>query len=178
MFNVSVKVENTNPKLFEQIKKRAQKLARRKVAVGFPHGRLNAPHYQNKHSNEKPSIIDVAIWNNFGIGVPRRDFMTPATEKWQEWTNEYVNSLKTQILQGKESIDDVLGQIGIKGASIISDTIVELKDPPNSPITIHGGVVRKGGKTFYVEGKGSANPLFDSGDLSRAPTYELRDVEK
>lgn len=178
MFNVNVKVENTNPKLIEQLKKRAKKLASRKVAVGFPHGRLNNPHYTNEDGTPGPSIIDVAIWNNFGIGVPRRDFMTPATKEWQEWSTDYVNKLKTQILQGKEDIDDVLGQIGIMGASIVSDAIVDLKEPPNSPITIHGGIIKKHGKVIKIKGKGSSNPLYDSGDLSRAPTFELRDVEK
>lgn len=163
MFNVSVKVENTNPKLLEQLKKRAQKLARRKVAVGFPRGRLNNPHYESEHGGQGPSIIDVAIQNNFGIGVPRRDFMTPATEKWQEWCAEFVDAVKAPLLEGKVNVDDVLGQMGMKGADIISEEIIALKTPPNAPETI----IRKG----------SSNPLVDSGDMSKAPTFELRDVE-
>lgn len=164
MFNVSVKVENTNPNMVKDLQRKAKEIARRKVAVGFPHGRLNAPHYESKHGGQGPSIIDVAIQNNFGIGVPRRDFMTPATEKWQEWCTEFVNAVKAQIIEGKVNVDDLLSQMGMKGADIISEEIIALKEPPNAPETIRR--------------KGSSNPLVDSGDMSKAPTFELRTVEK
>lgn len=179
MFTISVKTVQKNPEFLKELKKRAQAIARKKVAIGFPKGKLNAPHYEPKGNEPGPSIIDVAIWNNFGLGVPRRDFMTPATQKWEPFCEETVESLKEDIISGKINIDDVLGTLGQKGASLIANAIEELKDPPNAPVTIHGGLVRtKSGEMIEIKGKGSANPLIDSGDMRRAVTYEIRTVEK
>lgn len=164
MFTISVKTVQKNPEFLKELKKRAQAIARKKVAIGFPKGRLNAPHYEPEGNEPGPSIIDVAIWNNFGIGVPRRDFMTPATQKWEPFCEETVESLKEDIIAGNINIDDVLGILGQKGADLISDEIIALREPPNSPVTI--------------ERKKSSNPLVDSGDMSKAPTYEIRSVEK
>ena len=164
MFTISVKTVQKNPEFLKELKKRAQEIARKKIAVGFPKGRLNAPHYEPEGNEPGPSIIDVAIWNNFGLGVPRRDFMTPATQKWETYCEETVESLKEDIIAGNINIDDVLGILGQKGADLISDEIIALREPPNSPATI--------------ERKKSSNPLVDSGDMSKAPTYEIRNVEK
>lgn len=179
MFTISVKTTQTNPEFLKELKKRVKEIARKKVAIGFPKGKLNAPHYLTNDNKPGPSIIDVAIWNNFGLGVPRRDFMTPATQKWQPFCQEIAEKNKEDLISGRVNIDEVLGTIGQQGASMIADEIDELKDPPNSPITIHGGLVRtKSGKMIKVEGKGSSNPLIDSGDMWRAVTYEIRTVEK
>lgn len=164
MFTISVKTVQKNPEFLKELKKRAQEIARKKIAVGFPKGRLNAPHYEPEGNEPGPSIIDVAIWNNFGIGVPRRDFMTPATQKWEPFCEETVEALKEDIIAGNINIDDVLGILGQKGADLISDEIIALREPPNSPVTIAR--------------KKSSNPLVDSGDMSKAPTYEIRSVEK
>lgn len=164
MFTISVKTVQKNPEFLKELKKRAQEIARKKIAVGFPKGRLNAPHYEPEGNEPGPSIIDVAIWNNFGIGVPRRDFMTPATQKWEPFCEETVEALKEDIIAGNINIDDVLGILGQKGADLISDEIIALREPPNSPATIAR--------------KKSSNPLVDSGDMSKAPTYEIRTVEK
>ena len=162
MFTVDIKAEASDPAAIKKLQKRAKEIARKTVAVGFPKGKLNAPHYEGEDGKPGPSIIDVAIWNNFGIGVPRRDFMTPATEKWKVFCNELINSMKMEILEGKISIEDVLNLAGQKGADIISEEIIKLREPPNSPATI--------------ERKKSSNPLVDSGDMSKAPIHEIREV--
>ena len=162
MFTINIKAEVKNPDAIEKLKKRAEKIARKHAAVGFPKGKLNAPHYEGEGNLPGPSIIDVAIWNNFGIGVPKRDFMTPATQRWKTFCTEVINSMKMEILEGKIDIDDVLNLVGQKGADIISEEIIRLREPPNSPATIAR--------------KKSSNPLVDSGDMSKAPVHEIREV--
>jgi hypothetical protein len=157
MFTIDIKADVKNPEAYEKLKKRAKEIPRKTVAVGFPKGKLNTPHYE-----DGASIIDVAIWNNFGIGVPKRDFMTPSTRKWKEFCTELINSMKMEILEGKINIDDVLNLAGQKGADIISEEIIKLRTPPNSPYTI--------------EKKKSSNPLVDTGDMSKAPMHEIREV--
>ena len=177
MFTVNIKVKQKNPEAFAQLKKRLQKISEKKVVAGFPKGKLNNPHYEPEDGRGPgPSIIDVAIWNNFGIGVPRRDFMTPASKEWQEYFEQMLELAKDAIIDGTQDIDEFLGMMGAQGAEFISDAIIKLKTPPNAPVTIHGGWIRtKSGKWKKIKGKGGKNnPLVDSGDLSRAPTYELR----
>lgn len=164
MFTIDIKADVKNPDAIKKLQKRAKEIARKTVAVGFPKGKLNAPHYEGEHGKPGPSIIDVAIWNNFGIGVPKRDFMTPSTRKWKEFCTELINSMKMEILEGKINIDDVLNLAGQKGADIISEEIIKLRTPPNSPYTI--------------EKKKSSNPLVDTGDMSKAPMHEIREVEE
>lgn len=150
-----------------EIKKNLQDLANKKVVCGFPKGKLNAPHYQFRHGRglkenpNPPSIIDVAIWNNYGIGVPRRDFMTPSSKRWAELCKEKVAEAGDDLLLGKINVKSFLLKLGGDGAEIIKEEIAKLDTPPNAPLTIAL--------------KGSENPLVDSGDMLNATTYELRE---
>lgn len=174
MFTVDIKVKNKNPNALKEFKKHVKEISRKRVVAGFPKGKLNNPHYDSG-----ASIIDVAIWNNFGVpemNIPRRNFMTPASNEWQKYFEQMVQVYGDEIINGDMNIDNFLDAMGQEGASIISDAIVRIKRPPNAPITLKGGWMRnkKSGKPFKVEGKKSTNPLVDSGDLSKAPTYEIR----
>lgn len=157
MFTVDIKADVKNPDAIKKLQRRAKEIARRTVAVGYPKGKLNIPHYDNG-----ASIIDVAIWNNFGFGVPRRDFMTPSTKRWKEVCTELANKMKIGILSGKIDIDYFLGLAGQEGARIIQEEIDHLREPPNSPVTIRL--------------KNSSNPLIESRDMLKATTYELREA--
>lgn len=160
MFTVKIKVKEKNPQALEALKKRMSEISRHKVVAGFPKGKLNNPHYEGEKGKPGPSIIDVAIWNNFGIGVPRRDFMTPATKLWQKYIEQQLSMVQDDIVNGSMDIKMFLNLMGQAGAELISDSIVKLREPPNSPETI--------------ERKKSSNPLVDSGDMSKAPIHEIR----
>jgi hypothetical protein len=174
MFTVNVKITEKNPGAYKALKKRLEQISRKRVVAGFPKGKLNNPHYDSG-----ASIIDVAIWNNFGVpemNIPRRDFMNPASQEWQKYFQQMVEASSQEIANGEIDIDNFLNLMGQAGAEFISEAIVKLRRPPNAQITIDGGWMRnkKSGKPFKVEGKKSTNPLVDSGDLSKAPTYEIR----
>jgi len=156
MFTVNVSVKNTNPNVYKQLKKRLEQISRKQVVAGFPKGKLNSPYYDNG-----ASIIDVAIWNEFGTDfIPRRDFMGPAAEKWNEYFKLKVEERKDEIITGKIDIDQFLDEMGIQGAEFISGSIVALRKPPNAPSTIRR--------------KGSDNPLVDTGALHRSTLHEIR----
>lgn len=160
MFTVNIKVKQKNPDAMAQLKKRLQNISDKRVVAGFPKGKLNNPHYEPEDGKPGPSIIDVAIWNNFGIKVPRRDFMTPANNEWQKYFEQMVEMHKDEIISGEINIDNFLNLMGQAGAEFISEAIIKLRRPPNAPATI--------------EHKKSSNPLVDSGDLSKAPVHEIR----
>jgi len=174
MFTVKIKIKEKNPDMLAAIKKRMAEIGRHKVVAGFPKGRLNNPHYEGEKGKPGPSIIDVAIWNNFGIGVPKRDFMTPATKLWQTYIEQQVASYQDDLVSGAMDIRMFLKTMGEAGAHFISDSIVKLQEPPNAQVTIEGGWITKHGKPIKIKGKKSSNPLYDSGDMSKAPIYEIR----
>ena len=123
MFTVSISSKQKNPNAYAQLKKRLEKISEKKVVAGFPKGRLNNPHYEGEDGKPGPSIIDVAIWNNFGIGVPRRDFMTPASKEWKKFFDQVVETMKDDIIQGTIDIDNLLNVVGMQGAEYISEAI-------------------------------------------------------
>lgn len=161
MFSVSASVTEKNPNALKKFFEKVKKVSEKGVVAGFPMGQLNTPHYEPEKPDEPgPSIIDVAIWNNFGIGVPQRDFMTPASKKWQKFFNESLDKLRQELEKEEVDIDKFLNLMGQKGADIISQEIIALRTPPNSPVTIAR--------------KGSSNPLVDSGDMARSTTWQIR----
>ena len=165
MLSVDATITESKPKIYDLYMKNLKKATEKGVVAGFPKGKLNTPHYESDQPGEPgPSIIDVALWNNFGIGVPRRDFMTPASKRWQKYFNESLDALRKELAKDESRIEVFLRKMGEKGADFISQEIVALRIPPNSPKTIRL--------------KGSSNPLVDSGDMQRAATYQIRRRDK
>ena len=167
----SIETKQTKPNYSYDLQTVIKKLTEKKVVAGFPIGKLNAPHYQFMWARRKeqrkppyPSIIDVAIWNNFGIGVPRREFMAVAAKEWQKEWNENLEKVQDAMVRGHMDVDKFLDTMGQAGASIISKTIRDWTTPPNSAYTI--------------EMKGDNNPLVDSGDMKNAPRHEIRKADK
>ena len=168
---LSIKTKQTNPEYYKKLKTLVEDLTDKQVVAGFPKGKLNAPHYEFKWARRKekntppyPSIIDVAIANNFGIGVPRREFMAVAAKEWQKKWNEGLDQIQDAMVKGKMDVMKFLNTMGLSGASIISKTIRDWTTPPNSD--------------FTIAMKGSNNPLVDSGDMKNAPRHEIREAKK
>ena len=159
MLYVSAVTTETKPNLFQRILDSAKGLTEKGVVAGFPKGRLNTPHYENGES-----IIDVAIKNNYGMGVPRRDFMTPSSKKWMKFFSESLDIVRRDMLDNKLDSDKFLKAMGQKGSDIISKEIIALDTPPNAPSTIAK--------------KGSSNPLVDTGAMSRSTTWQIRRADK
>ena len=171
MFSIEVKTKQTKPNYSHDLETVVKALTDKKVVAGFPKGQLNTPHYEYRWARRKeknkppyPSIIDVAIKNNFGIGVPRREFMAEAAKQWQKEWNSKMETVQDGMEKGHMDVEKFLDAMGQSGASIISKTIRDWTTPPNS--------------AFTVEMKGDNNPLVDSGDMKNAPRHELRKVEK
>lgn len=167
---LSISTRQTKPNYSYDLKTVIKELTDKKVVAGFPMGKLNAPHYQFKHgrggeqNKNPPSIIDVAICNNFGIGVPRREFMAVAAKKWQKQWAENLEKVQDGMVRGHMDVAKFLDVMGQAGASIISETIRDWTTPPNSPMTIAL--------------KGSNNPLVDTGDMKNAPRHEIRKAKR
>lgn len=118
-----------------------------KVKVGFPQG-----------SSE--DILDRAAYNEFGTrNIPERPFMRNGLRDGVPEIKRLSRSLASRIMGGRLSKQQGLNQLGIKGKSLIQESITALNDPVNSPTTIAI--------------KGSSNPLIDTGEMRGAVTYEV-----
>lgn len=159
MLYVSAVTTETKQNIFQRILDSAKGLTEKGVVAGFPKGRLNTPHYENGES-----IIDVAIKNNYGMGVPRRDFMTPSSKKWMKFFSESLDIVRRDLIENKVKPDNFLNAMGRKAQNIIRDEITALDTPPNAPSTIAK--------------KGSNNPLVDTGDMRKAVTWQIRKAKE
>lgn len=177
--SMSAKInKENNPDWLDKVMAKAVKLTEIEAAAGFPAGQkgLNTPHYDNG-----ASIIDVAIWNNYGTyNSPARDFMTPSGKKAKARWDKIAPDLYNDVVNGKMDAVQALENAGQIGAAEIKKAIVDLKTPANAPITINGGWMhnKKSGKLFKIKGKKSNNPLVDTGAMANASTYVVRKKKK
>ena len=67
---------------------------------------------------------------------------------------------------------EACGQLGADGIRAYIDAGIT---PGNSPVTVHGGWIynRPAGKGVYIPGKGFDRPLYDTGGLYRAFSWEI-----
>ena len=143
-----------------------------KVCVGIPQ--------ENAQRSSKNGMTNVALAYIHSKGSPRmhipaRPFIEPGVEsKRDEIAAEMYNAALAAIEGDMGSANghlDAAGQEGEDGVKAMFGT-----GAPNAPITIHGGWMRNpvSGKPFYVVGKGSDNPLINTGALMNSVTHVIR----
>ena len=149
--SITVKTTQKNPGWVEKLKARMSKQSKREVAVGYPRGESGVG---NPHYDTGASILEVAIWNNFGTSrIPPRPFMENSSAPLQEMWKKMCKDAQKRINAGEISEETVCKAAALKGESIIRNEIDAIMEPPNSPQTI--------------KRKGSAKPLIDSGDMRK-----------
>ena len=110
MLYVSATTTEKKPEFYKKLLDRAMGYVKKGVVAGFPRGVLNTPHYKNEDGSMGKSIIDVAISNNYGIGVPQRDFMTPASKRWKKFffsLQKRNRTIKEYTQKSLESFGDI-----------------------------------------------------------------------
>lgn len=160
---MSTKVTQSNANIYKQIINVIEEADSMEVAVGFPLQKTELfKKGSDENGNETPSIVDIAIWNNFGTSTntPERNFMDHAVlDIKREFFKDSREALKS-ILNGTIDIDKFLNIEGAKAAGIVQDSITELREPPNAESTI--------------KRKKSDNPLIDTGKMRQSVTYVVR----
>lgn len=143
------------------------------VAIGFPFSLR-----QNSAAKEAngASVVDVAIWNNFGTKtIPERRFMEGSKTEITRTTESDRRRLLKMVLEDKIDQERALEILGIKSVMVIRRVINEWQTPPNSPLTINGGwITLPNGKRVHIKGKKANNPLVDTGLMRNMVTWELR----
>ena len=151
-----LKVKQKNKGWFSRLEKRYVG-ANRVVACGFPEGTEAA----TVRYPDGPRVVDVALANNYGQGVPKRDFMNRAGPEIQKKTSGILRSAVRGLNEkGIDSYETKLKVAGNVGAGEIAQSIVKLRDPPNSEETI--------------KRKKSDNPLIDTSLMMQSVTHIVR----
>lgn len=158
-----IKVTTKKPDL-DKIKKKLEKRlnAKLKLEVGF---------FSTAKYSTGEYVAQVAYWNEYGttLSPPRPFFRNAIKDKSKEWLELFR---ETQF-QTKDMFKS-LSIVGTIAKDDIATSITDLSSPPNSPITINGGWIRHpNGKAFKVKGKGSSNPLINTGFMRNNVSYEI-----
>lgn len=154
----SAKTRQKNPGWLEKLKLR-YKQEPLEAAVGFPKGSQGVG---NPHYDTGASILEVAIWNNYGTeAIPRRAFMDLASAQMQPKFKQMMKDDIKRINAGELELKTVLKAAAAMGQTEVQKAIVDGEWAENSPDTIK----RKG------KDKG---PLTDSGDMASSASNVVR----
>ncbi|MNN26785.1 hypothetical protein D3C81_1403030 [compost metagenome] len=126
------------------------------VLVGVPKG---AGAYE-----DGLTIATIAAVNNFGTAdgtIPPRPFLAPAIEKGSPQYRRLAELMLPKVMTGEMDMRTLLEQMGQLAEGHVKQEITDLRTPPNAPSTIAG--------------KGSDNPLIDTGALRQAIHYVIDD---
>ena len=120
------------------------------VTTGQDGGKPQQPH----------PVSTVAAWNEFGtVRSPERPFFRITLNNLRA-DHAFRRLLgKTFEIRTGRVDPSKLELVGLYAVSALQREIVELREPPNSPVT--------------VEAKGSSNPLIDTGFMRLSATYKV-----
>lgn len=149
---MSITVRQRNPRSLQRAFRAMVEKTKKEVAVGFPAGKANA-------YPDGTEVAYVAAIQVYGLGVPKRDFMTLAKPEIVETTAPLIQRAIKADNKDKEVI---FGAVGEEAKKAIENAIIRLNSPPNSPVTI----ARKG------TGK---SPLIDTHHMVESVNYVVRD---
>ena len=110
--------------------------------------------------------------------IPPRPVIRPALAQ-EDVRQAMVEAMKNAVSAAWKGEDprpslEAAGQAGADGIRAYIDAGIP---PPNSPVTVSGGWIwnRKAQKGVHVPGKGFDKPLYDTGELYHAFTFEIED---
>lgn len=105
--------------------------------------------------------------------IPPRPVLEPAMENGKEQLAELMKDTVSVALDGKD-ISPALNEVGMQGQNIARAWFTDPSNnwAPNADSTINGWMSPWG---KFFEGKGSDQPLIDTGNLRRSITYTIKD---
>lgn len=132
---------------YKRLMVRAKDLARvAPVRVGVH------PDEGQQHYADGVSVIDVAIWNEFGTEtIPERSFIRAWFDLNRDKVKLSIERMMQAVMAGKYTKDQALNLLGLRWVAEVQKRMSEGIPPPNAPSTIAK--------------KGSDKPLIDTGQL-------------
>ena len=152
------------------VEKTVKALNRKKVNVGClegSHAWLAAIHEYGCRINVTPKMRAYLHSQGFHlkkstttIVIPERSFIRAGYDKSQKKVLDKTEALVADVVNGKMSEEQFLKTVGIFLSSEIKEYATNLNSPSNHP--------------FTQSQKGSSNPLWDTGQMIRGITYEVK----
>ncbi len=157
-----------NPEDLAKRLKAVRKLKDTTVKVGLPPSAGSRLHF----------ILGVQQHGSPLMRIPPRPVIRPALAQ-EDVRQAMAEAMKNAVSAAWEGEDprpalEAAGQAGADGIRAYIDAGIP---PPNSPVTVSGGWIwnRKAQKGVHVPGKGFDKPLYDTGELYHAFSYEIEE---
>lgn len=129
------------------------------VSVGVHANEGDAQH--KEPAGEKPvTVLDVAIWNEFGLGVPERSFLRAWVDENDSLNREKLRRAVQLVIRGEMTLERALELVGLSMVGGIQKEIARGIPPENAAET--------------VKRKSSSTPLIDTGQLRQSITYLVK----
>ena len=159
-----------DPADFDAVVQSVKALGRKQVKVGLP----------PKAGGQLRFILAVQTHGSPVMRIPARPVVEPALASSQ--VREEMASAMVSAVEAAWNGDEGGAQAGLEaagkaGADGIRAYIDSGSLAPNAPVTVSGGWIwnRKAQKGVHVPGKGFDKPLYDTGELYHAFTFEIED---
>lgn len=166
------RIKTSDPKkIFAELEAKIKESIKTQILVGIP-----ASDAVEKDGNTV-YLADIAAINNFGsksANIPARPFGSTLMENYGGEIKKFYSKEIGDSLKGKRPMKQALDRVGFIAAGFMKQNLSAGKWEPNAPITVFGGWMSRGGKSFFVKGKKSSHPLIDTGEMRRAITWVLR----
>lgn len=112
------------------------------------------------HQDSEETVASIGFQHEFGAaGIPERSFLRGTLHGSRKDILTLNKKLLKNIVNMSMKVPHALGILGNFVADKVSQKIVSIRQPPNSPATILA--------------KGSSNPLVDTGQLKNSITWEV-----
>lgn len=141
-----------------------------RVLIGIPqasggHGNVTNAELAYIHSKGSPRLH-----------IPARPFLEPAIEQAKDQIADKMKAAAEMAVAGDiGAAMTALNEAGQYGENATKEYMSGGHFAPNAPITVEGGWMRNriSNKPFKVKGKGSSQPLMDTGSLRSSITHVI-----
>lgn len=117
-------------------------------------------------------ILAIMEAGSIRMNIPARKLLEPVVNKHEDKIREMFKLIFDALLSGNVSQADMLMErLALRVETWTKSYFTEDNNwTPNAPITVHGGwmINKVSGKPVYIKGKGSDQPLIDTGELRKA----------
>lgn len=132
----------------------------KRASRGDPHVTVGVHGKDGARGAGEPTNVEVATFNEFGTTtVPERSFLRSTMDEQRPKYARMLDRVIGRWVDGKLSLADGFGLVGLQAKADVQRKIVKLRDPPNADSTIAR--------------KGSSNPLIDTGQMLNAIDFAV-----
>lgn len=133
------------------------------VSVGIHAKEGDVQHKPEPGKKPEPvTVLDVAIWNEFGLGVPERSFLRAWVDQNPGPNADALRRATMMILKGERTVAEAMELVGLKLAGNMQKAIAE------------NSLGLKENAASTIARKGSSKPLEDIGQMRQSITHMVR----